>query len=33
MEQLLENGEKSTINTCFWLSLLQNECEVSYVGK
>ena len=26
-------GKKSTINTRFWLSLLQNESEINYVGK
>ena len=25
--------KKSTINTRFWLSLLQNESEINYVGK
>ena len=33
MEQSLENGKKSIINTLYWLSLLQNESEVNYVGK
>ena len=32
-EQLLENGEKPTINTHYWLSSLQNESEINYVGK
>ena len=33
MEQPLENGKKSIINTHFWLSLLQNESEINNVGK
>ena len=33
MEQSLQNGQKSTINTHFWLLLLQNESEINFVGK
>ena len=33
MEQSLGNGKKSTINTHYWLSSLQNEGEINYVGK
>ena len=33
MEQSLENGKKSTINTHYWLPLMQNESEINYVGK
>ena len=33
MEQLLENEKKSTINTHFGLSSLQNESEINYVCK
>ena len=25
--------KKSTVNTRYWLSLLQNESEINYVGK
>ena len=31
-EQSLENGKKSTINTRYWLSLLQNENEITLVS-
>ena len=33
MEQLLENGKKLTIDTCFSLSLLQNESEINYIHR
>ena len=33
MEQSLENGKKSTINTRFWLLLRQTESEINYVAK
>ena len=31
MEQLLENGKKSTIDTHFWLSFLQNESDMKII--
>ena len=30
---VIRKWEKSTINTHFWLSLLQNESEINYVGE